>query len=145
MHVKSKLRNFIWDPWQTMGGRSIIFDLDHVHTKSKLQNFRWDPWQSKGGQSSSTLTMIRLNLNFEISGENLGRWGVGVNHLWPAHVHTKSKLQNFIWDPWQTMGEGGQSSLTLTICTLNLNFKISGEILDSQRGVNHLQPWPCAH
>ena len=37
-------------------------------------------------------------------------------------------------DILDSQGSGGPSSLTLTICTLNLNFKISGEILGSQEG-----------
>ena len=42
------------------------------------------------------------------------------------HVQTKSQFENFRWDPGLSY-LGGQSSLTM--CRLNLNLKLLGEIL----------------
>ena len=92
---------------------------------------------TRGGQLS--LTMCRRNLNFKILGEILVGNTRGVNNLSPC--------AGKIWT-WKFLVRsssvipGVHSSFTM--CKLNLNSKILGEILVSHsRRVNHL--WPCAN
>ena len=116
-----------------------------------------------GGQSS--LTMCRLNLNFQILGEILvchngrsiifddvhveselsnSRWDPGLSYWGGSiifdHVRAKSELSNSRWDPGLSYWGEGVNHL-LTMCMLNHNFKILGEIPGLsylEEGVNNL-------
>ena len=86
----------------------------------------WSGLSYLGGQSS--FTMCRLNLNLKLLGEILVWSVIPVGSIIFHHVQTKSKLKTFRWDPGLVCHTlGGQSSLTM--CRLNLNLKLLGEIL----------------
>ena len=62
VHAKSELKNFRWDPGQTVG--SIIFH--HVQAKSQLKFFRQDPGQMDRFNHLSTFDADLRNVIFAL-------------------------------------------------------------------------------
>ena len=76
------------------------------------------------GGVNHLLTKSMLNLNFKILGEILVCHMGGQSSF--DHVHVESEVKNFRYDDGHSY-LGGQSSLTM--CMLNLNLKILGEMM----------------
>ena len=131
-------------------------------------------WNTGGRGVNHLLTMCRLNLSFQILAFYLRSWSVipgGVNHLLTIcmlnlnlkilgvvlvchtracqssfdQMQTKSELSNSSFLPAIPVSHTWRVNHLLTICMLNLNLKILGEILVCHTGGRgSIIFWPCA-